>query len=228
LKGERAKQELTNLSSLIRDFGIEEIALLVILTIGSIVCLAFELTYSREPFIGPGIWTIPAAGVCQFCTLMWMSLVRRIQNFGILLLMIGAIIIGVSVLGAGWYAAGSIATLLVSLAIFFMLFSRSLENLRNSYIPNPPAIPSGPFTGRLGHALTYSTHGIDPRGQRVHYRFDWGDGTPTVDTSTVDSNQSANAQHTWNTPGTYHVRVMTVNQNSRRSEFSQAWQVTIT
>jgi len=215
------------LSFLLRDFGIEEIALLALSIIGSITFLAFELSYSREPLIGQGILTIPAAFACQSCTLIWMSLVRRIQNFGILLLMIGAIIIGASVLGASWYAVASILMLCLSSSAFFILFSRSLENLRNSYIPNSPTIPSGPLTGRIGRLLTYSTHEVTPRGGRVYYRFDWGDGTPTVDTPTVDSGQSANAQHAWNTSGTYHVRAMTLDQNGRRSNYSQAWQVII-
>jgi len=79
----------------------------------------------------------------------------------------------------------------------------------NMYISSPPATPSkpnGPTTVTSGLPYYYSTNTTDPEGEKVRYKFDWGDGTTTI-TDWYPSGYTVRASHTWFSPGIYYVRV---------------------
>jgi hypothetical protein len=68
---------------------------------------------------------------------------------------------------------------------------------------NSPVTPAGSTSGTVGTGYSYITGGsLSDRGDPVHYRFDWGDGTTSewlpIGTTIVGK--------AWTNPGTYAVR----------------------
>jgi len=64
-----------------------------------------------------------------------------------------------------------------------------------------PSIPTGPSTGNVNEALTYTTAGsTSSLGHSVQYCFNWGDG------SYSDWLSSPSASHSWGSPGDYMVQ----------------------
>jgi PKD repeat protein len=92
--------------------------------------------------------------------------------------------------------------------------------------PNKPKKPSGPTSGRTGISYTYSTSATDPDRDRVRYCFNWGTVYITC-TNLVESGKTASKSHRWYTPGTYHVKAMTRDENGGRSGWSDCLTVTI-
>lgn len=95
--------------------------------------------------------------------------------------------------------------------------------------PAAPAKPTGPVSCITGESHSYSTLATDPDSDQIQYTFDWGDGSPTADTSFVNSGTSASLSHKWSTAGTYNVKVKAMDAGGLESpEWSQALTVTIT
>ena len=64
-----------------------------------------------------------------------------------------------------------------------------------------PQVPTGPSTGKVGQALTFTTGGSTcSLGHAVQYSFDWGDGTRS------EWSTSAAATHSYQSRGAYHIR----------------------
>lgn len=93
--------------------------------------------------------------------------------------------------------------------------------------PSTPHRLSGPESGYVGKAYTYSATATDPDGDKIKYTFDWGDGTKSV-TGFVDSGERAYESHRWMEPGKYCVRVKATDDISASSEWSRAITVTET
>jgi hypothetical protein len=93
--------------------------------------------------------------------------------------------------------------------------------------PDTPSTPSGPSTGSVGTSYTYSSSTDDPDGDQVKYYFDWEDG-PGDWTSLVASGTPGSASHTWNSAGTYNVKVKAEDEHGAQSSFSSVYTVTIT
>jgi predicted outer membrane repeat protein len=92
--------------------------------------------------------------------------------------------------------------------------------------PNVPCIPSGPPTGNVSAAYSYSTSSTDPEGAPVRYIFDWDDGTSTV-TDFVPSGSSMDVFHIWSGTGTYNVKVRAEDVHTAVSDWSASFPVTI-
>jgi hypothetical protein len=72
--------------------------------------------------------------------------------------------------------------------------------------PNKPSKPSGPTTGKIDDNLHYESYISDPDGDGMEVYFDWGDGTHTGWVGILTNGTVGNYK-TWNTAGTYQVRV---------------------
>jgi hypothetical protein len=74
---------------------------------------------------------------------------------------------------------------------------------------NPPLKPSltGPSQGKQGNSYTFYGSTTDPEGNQVYYLFDWDDGTNTGWIGPYASGQSASASHSWDTQGSYGIKV---------------------
>ena len=95
--------------------------------------------------------------------------------------------------------------------------------------PYTPYSPSGPTVGLTWTPYSYSTNTTDPDGDDIRYGWDWN-GDNTVDEWTTEfypSGATANISHSWNTSGTYNVKVKAEDMYGAQSDFSSAKKVVI-
>lgn len=74
---------------------------------------------------------------------------------------------------------------------------------------NPPVKPtiSGPSSGRIGRAYTYSSTTTDPESDQIYFWFDWADGTNTGWVGPYNSGDTVSMSHTWSNKGSYSLKV---------------------
>jgi hypothetical protein len=119
----------------------------------------------------------------------------------------------------------SVAVMVVDAAGTVSRWSPAASVLVHTLPDTPPACsgPGGPVSGAT---CTFSASTSDPDGDMVKYVFDWGEqgsnGTPPGPTETgfFLPGATATLSHAWSRPGTYHVRVMAVDLNGGRSNWS--------
>jgi hypothetical protein len=96
------------------------------------------------------------------------------------------------------------------------------------HAPNKPSTPTGPITGTMNVEYTYSTSTTDPHGDQVMYGWDWnGDNIVEEWTSLYNSNTTIQTSHSWNSPGTYAVKVKAKDTYGYESTWSSALPVHI-
>ena len=71
--------------------------------------------------------------------------------------------------------------------------------------PCPPDITGDTF-GEPDQELTFKTIGIDPDGDDIFYKIDWGDGTETDWIGPLESGTGITETHVWEAEGEYTVR----------------------
>ena len=103
--------------------------------------------------------------------------------------------------------------------------------LREEYLTpsEPPEKPvlEGQKNGITGETLTYNVTTTDPDRDQVEYLFDWGDGTFSEWLGPVDSGETFSATHSWESKGSYEVRVKARDENGYESEWSRTLFVTL-
>ena len=74
---------------------------------------------------------------------------------------------------------------------------------------NPPDKPTitGPISGEIGTAYTYTCSTMDPDGDQIYYLFDWGDNTNSGWLGPYNSLKEVNEKHIWSAQGNYNVKV---------------------
>jgi hypothetical protein len=85
--------------------------------------------------------------------------------------------------------------------------------------PNTPSKPSGSTSGKAGEEYNYSTSAIDPDGDQVYYKWDWGDEISNWD-GPYDSGLNVEASHIWNTKGDYSIKVKSKDTYGDESDWS--------
>jgi hypothetical protein len=60
----------------------------------------------------------------------------------------------------------------------------------------------------------------DPDGDRLYYRFEWGDGSMSHWLGPYASGGEVSHTHTWNTTGTYEIRVKAKDEYGEESAWS--------
>jgi hypothetical protein len=73
----------------------------------------------------------------------------------------------------------------------------------------PPSLPiiDGPASGKVGVSYNYNFVAIDPNGDNVYYRIDWGDGTPITNwIGPYHSGQVVIVSHTFPTSGLLTIK----------------------
>jgi hypothetical protein len=83
-------------------------------------------------------------------------------------------------------------------------------------VPCNPSAPSGSVAGKIKKSYIYRTSATDPDGDKLKYKFDWGDGKTSL-TSFVNSGKSASSSHAWSNAGTYQVKVMAIDSKGASS-----------
>jgi hypothetical protein len=93
--------------------------------------------------------------------------------------------------------------------------------------PVKPATPNGSASGGVGTEYTYTTSTTDPDGDNISYMFDWGDGTFSSWVGPMNSGETASAKKTWNTKGTYQVKVVAKDTHGIYSVWSDSLPITM-
>jgi hypothetical protein len=93
--------------------------------------------------------------------------------------------------------------------------------------PNTPDVPEGPNSGNADTSYTYSASATDPEGDQISYLFDWDDGTYSEWTSLINSGQTASASHTWQSSGSYQIRVKAKDEHGVQSDWSDPLPITM-
>jgi hypothetical protein len=105
----------------------------------------------------------------------------------------------------------------------WLIKTMPLENER----PNTPSKPSGKQRGATGEEHSYTTSATDPDGDKVSYKFDWGDGEISDWIGPFDSGEGCKSSYSWESDGQYAVRVMARDENGGESDWSNPLVVTM-
>ncbi|UCD14089.1 MAG: hypothetical protein JSW60_01350 [Thermoplasmatales archaeon] len=111
-------------------------------------------------------------------------------------------------------------------------FSPHLTVVITTTAPNKPATPSGETRGKIGTPYPYSTMTNDPDSDKVKYGWDW-DGDNTVDEwddnggNFYASGTTITTYHSWDTKGTYDVKVKAQDLYGGESVWSDPLEVTM-
>jgi agmatine/peptidylarginine deiminase len=93
--------------------------------------------------------------------------------------------------------------------------------------PEKPQKPTGKTQGKTGTTYLYSTQTTDPDGDQVSYIWDWGDGNFSEWIGPFNSGETATAQKSWATKGTYSIRVKARDVHGAESNWSDPLAVTM-
>ena len=92
--------------------------------------------------------------------------------------------------------------------------------------PATPCKPSGRESGLTGTAYSFSSLAITSDKSSVKYIFNWGDGT-TSETDFLGNGIAANLSHSWESPGTFEIKVQALNEEYIPSPWSDTAVITI-
>jgi hypothetical protein len=94
--------------------------------------------------------------------------------------------------------------------------------------PETPSAPSGPSEGIITLDYDFTTSTTDPDEDQVAYGWDF-DGDFTVDlwTDFFDSGDTVEVTNSWDSPGTYNIRVKAKDINDLESDWSAPHAITI-
>jgi outer membrane protein assembly factor BamB len=94
--------------------------------------------------------------------------------------------------------------------------------------PLTPTVPSGPSSGKIGFSYDFASSTIDPDGDKVSIRFDWGNGDTSNWSLFISSGETITMSNTWLTPGTYSVKAQAKDVYDMTSGWSEGFPVMIT
>jgi hypothetical protein len=91
----------------------------------------------------------------------------------------------------------------------------------NGDVTNSPDKPTitGKTKGAINTSYDYTIHTIDPDQDDVKYYIEWGDNTTTM-TGLNGSGDEVIVSHTWDTEGTYNVKVKAIDEYYAESDWA--------
>lgn len=95
--------------------------------------------------------------------------------------------------------------------------------------PNPPLPPIGPSTGTITTSYTFTTSTTDPDEDEIRYGWDFT-GNDIIDewTEFVQSGESVTLSRSYNSTGSYQIKVLAEDHHGLKSKFSREKIITIT
>ena len=93
--------------------------------------------------------------------------------------------------------------------------------------PETPPTPAGPSSVLPDSAYTFTTSSVDPDGDSVSCRFDWGDSTFSVWSPYVPSGTVVSATKTWARHGAFRVRALAEDRHGAQSDWSPQLMVAV-
>jgi len=135
----------------------------------------------------------------------------------------------------GWYASGItvfFSHMWISTGAYYVQVMATDENGVSSdfshpkmvvmtHQPNKPVTPVGDTEGKFGNSYWYSTSTIDPDGEQLYYLWDWGDGTQSEWLGRYRSGDNCRISHTWDSEGTYNIKVKAKDIHGVESDWSE-------
>ncbi len=93
--------------------------------------------------------------------------------------------------------------------------------------PETPIEPDGPDHGITDTEYSFNTSTIDPEGEEIYYKFDWGDGIKSDWFGPFVSGDIGEGFYTWTTAGTFEVRVKAKDVKDSESNWSEPHTINI-
>ena len=87
--------------------------------------------------------------------------------------------------------------------------------------PETPITPEGPDEWVRDVETTFSTSAIEPDGEQVYYKFDWGDDNVSDWVGPYNSGETGEASHAWENLGDYEIKAIAKDINGVQSEWSE-------
>jgi hypothetical protein len=105
----------------------------------------------------------------------------------------------------------------------FWLIKLALENQS----PNRPSRPTGETNGKAGKIYTYKTNAIEPDGDKIWFKWDWGDGTTSAWIGPYNSGDICEISHKWDIENNYNIKVKAKDNYDLESVWSEKLSVSI-
>jgi Peptidase family C25/PKD domain len=96
----------------------------------------------------------------------------------------------------------------------------TLAIAEESHQPVKPGAPNGATSGIANKEYTYIASTTDSDGDKLYYRFDWGDNSFSGWIGPYPSGKNATASHNWEEKGKYEIRVKAKDEHGAQSEWS--------
>jgi len=93
--------------------------------------------------------------------------------------------------------------------------------------PYAPGVPQGSASGDIDVPYVFSTTAVDPDGDDVSIKFDWGDGGDSGWSGYVASGDTIFASHSYSAAGTFQVRAKAKDDKGRESGWSDTHAIAI-
>ncbi len=93
--------------------------------------------------------------------------------------------------------------------------------------PPPPPRITGPTTGGITIAYNFTFIAIDPDGDDVSYKIDWGDGNSTDWLGPYTTTTPVTIPYAYNLTGTYNITALTQDSDQLQSNRSTPYLITI-
>ena len=106
-----------------------------------------------------------------------------------------------------------------------MAYNFTLINPNDS--PDKPAKPTGINEGKPKLEYIFNTSTIDPDGDQIYYKWNWGDGNTSTWLGPYESQEITSANYTWSQKGTYDITVKAKDQNGHESDWSDPLSITL-
>jgi len=89
-----------------------------------------------------------------------------------------------------------------------------------NHAPAKPTRPSGLKAGKIGKEYTLKSTTTDRDGDKLHYKWDFGDGTFSEWLGPYESDEEVEASHIWSKIGIYQVKVKARDEHRAESDWS--------
>ena len=127
-----------------------------------------------------------------------------------------------------WSAAGTYNVICMAENVYGLQSGwSSVHAIAINTTPTAPSTPVGVIDGIPGTSYNYYSTATEPDGQNIKYTFEWGDSTSQTTTSWYTSGSTGNAAHSFESPGTYHVKAYVTDSMNATSGWSSELTVCI-
>lgn len=93
--------------------------------------------------------------------------------------------------------------------------------------PQKPSPPEGPTEGKKRKEYTYTASAVDPDGDQLYYKFDWGNGEQSSWLGPSPSGEPVNASYRWGERGEFEIKVKAKDTEGLESPWSDPLRVSM-